>query len=158
MITTLAKKSLRQYEVKLLRNIRSKPRDGSVVKIAYQDSYLLLRKIFNDSDRPVGYEFNFRGSKNNPSLPPVLEGSFYINVYYRKHNKRYEGRDFSVVYDDGYVRIIKFGDDNPDYAFLILCPIPKDRVGDKRFSTVPDVHSIEKEELDIEVVIGEDDV
>lgn len=154
MITTLARGKGRVYEVKLLRNSVSAPRYGDIFRTVYSDHYVRLASVFNDSDRLVGYRFEFRGSRTDQNIPPVHETPFSVGVFYRNHDGKYIGREFIMVYSDKHVRILKFGDRKPDYAFLTLCPPQQFRAGDKRFSTIANVHPIEEETLDVDMVIG----
>ena len=142
------------HEVKLLRSASSSPRHGDVLRTVYSDSYVRLASIFNDNDRLVGYRFEFRGSDTDKSSPPVHSTPFSVCVFYRDHKGEYTGRPFTMVYCDNHVRVLKFGDDRPDYAFLTLCPPQEFRAGDKRFSTIANTHPIEEEMVNVEMVIG----
>ena len=156
MITTLGKRGHRDYEVKLLRNARSDPRDGDDLRVVYSDEFVRLCSVYNESNRMVGYRFRFRGSRVRADMPPFHESPFSVAVFYRRHSGEYEGRKFKVVYVDSYVRLLKFGREHPDYMFLVMCPPQEFRAGDKRFSTIANTHPIEEETMDIDLVIGDD--
>lgn len=152
MITVLQKKSHRLYEVKLLRNARSSSRKGDGSHNVYLDQYVRIDE-FTETGRkkPVGYHFQFRGHKTLENNPPYTSGDFWVAVFYRKPNPEYLGREFNIAFNNPYIRLLKYGKENPDYVFLILCPHRHIRVGDKRFSTIASPHTIEKEQVEIDL-------
>lgn len=143
MITRMEHREDGVHRVLVLRHISGKLRQYAGKKVLYADRFVRLDALVNVNGRPVAYVFRHR---QHPTRKiPKFVGDWAVGVSFRLPGTPYATRDYKVVFADLYARLIRFGDDHYDYIFVSLAP-PKDhRLGDKRFSTIADVHPIEKD-------------
>ncbi len=153
MITILKPHGDSAFSVDVLRQQHATPRSGILNKTLFKDKYVELSASFNDNNNPVSYTLRFR---KVGELPHVGQVQFWAVLFYRKESQANDARPLEMAYSDKYVRLLKFGQTNPDYMLAALCPSPEHRAGDKRFSTIPDIHSIEQEGSEAIRVVGTD--
>lgn len=152
MVTALkAGRQPKTYVVNILRHKHAPPREGTSQAMLYGDGLVQLKVLFNGNNNPVQYIIRYKGN------PPARNTTFWATIFYRVHDGQYHARAYTIVYQDIYVRLLKFGKTNPDYIFVTLSPTQEDRAGDKRFSTIADTHVIERDDGPVNVITGAED-
>jgi hypothetical protein len=139
------------HRVLVLRHISGKLRQYAKKKRLYSDKYVRLDALVNTNGRPVAYIF--RHYQPRRKIPKFV-GDWAVVISFRRPHMQYQTREYTVIFADAYTRLIRFGKEHSDYVFVSLAPPKDNRMGDKRFSTIADVHPVEKD-LDAHELIKE---
>jgi len=151
MTTDFTKTGPREFRVYVLKSSKAPRREpeeyGALKKSLYRDGRVTLYVWLHDG-KPIMYSLEV---SREPTAS--VDGPISAAIFFRKHSKEYKRRKMSVMFRDEYVRLLRFGKSNFDYVFCCSKPRSNLRLGDRRFSTIANIHPMEKEVTRVNVTI-----